>query len=107
MASAKSKPGSGPQGIQHWPFPSPIGGDRRFAVFPFYWMVTTSFKEQSVILAPTPQLFFHPTLGNYTTAFFKNLILAPGLVNSLIVALSTHGDLADPRRSCGLRHRAI
>ena len=26
-------------------------------VFPFYWMVTSSFKQQSAILASTPQFF--------------------------------------------------
>ena len=87
MASAKSKPGSGPQGFS-------IGHFLLLllvivvCVFPFYWMVTTSFKEQSAILSATPQLFFHPTLGNYTTAFQK-FDIGASLVNSLIVALST------------------
>ena len=87
MASAKSKPGSGPQGfsIGHFLLLLVV---IVVCVFPFYWMVTTSFKEQSVILAPTPQLFFHPTLGNYTTAFQK-FDIGASLVNSLIVALST------------------
>jgi multiple sugar transport system permease protein len=57
-------------------------------VFPFYWMVTTSFKEPAAILSPTPQFLFHPTLGNYTTAFQK-FDIGASLVNSLIVALST------------------
>jgi multiple sugar transport system permease protein len=51
-------------------------------------MVTTSFKEQAAILSPTPQFIFHPTLGNYTTAFQK-FDIGASLVNSLIVALST------------------
>jgi multiple sugar transport system permease protein len=87
MANAKSKPGSGPQGfsIGHFLLLLVV---IFVCVFPFYWMVTTSFKEQSAILAPTPQLFFHPTLGNYTTAFQK-FDIGASLVNSLIVALST------------------
>jgi multiple sugar transport system permease protein len=87
MANAKSKPGSGPQGfsIGHFLLLLVV---IFVCVFPFYWMVTTSFKEQSAILAPTPQLFFHPTLGNYTTAFQK-FDIGASLINSLIVALST------------------
>jgi multiple sugar transport system permease protein len=87
MASAKSKPGSGPQGfsIGHFLLLLVVIA---VCVFPFYWMVTTSFKEQSAILAPTPQLFFRPTLGNYTTAFQK-FDIGASLINSLIVALST------------------
>jgi multiple sugar transport system permease protein len=57
-------------------------------VFPFYWMVTTSFKDQAAILSPTPQFFFQPTVSNYTTAFQK-FDIGASLVNSLIVALST------------------
>jgi multiple sugar transport system permease protein len=87
MASAKSKPGSGPQGfsIGHFLLLLVV---IVVCVFPFYWMVTTSFKEQSAILSATPQLFFHPTLGNYTTAFQK-FDIGASLINSLIVALST------------------
>ncbi len=57
-------------------------------VFPFYWMVTSSFKQQSAILASTPQFFFQPTLENYVTAFTKFDILK-SLQNSLFVALVT------------------
>jgi multiple sugar transport system permease protein len=87
MASAKSKPGSGPQGfsIGHFLLLLVV---IVVCVFPFYWMVTTSFKEQSAILSATPQLIFHPTLGNYTTAFQK-FDIGASLINSLIVALST------------------
>src|ERR1700726_436653 len=87
MAGSKSKPGSGPQGfsIGHFVLLLVV---IVVCVFPFYWMVTTSFKKQSAILSPTPQLFFQPTLGNYTTAFQK-FDIGASLVNSLIVALST------------------
>jgi multiple sugar transport system permease protein len=57
-------------------------------VFPFYWMVTASFKQQSAILASTPQFFFQPTLENYVNAFSKFDILK-SLQNSLFVALVT------------------
>ena len=57
-------------------------------VFPFYWMVTASFKQQSAILASTPQFFFQPTLENYVSAFTKFDILK-SLQNSLFVALVT------------------
>jgi multiple sugar transport system permease protein len=57
-------------------------------VFPFYWMVSTSFKEQTAILSSTPQFIFRPTLENYVDADRKFNIGA-SLLNSLIVALST------------------
>src|ERR1700750_2223446 len=57
-------------------------------VFPFYWMVTSSFKQQSAILASTPHFFFQPTLENYVNAFTKFDILK-SLQNSLFVALVT------------------
>jgi multiple sugar transport system permease protein len=57
-------------------------------VFPFYWMVTSSFKQQSAILASPPQFLFQPTLENYVNAFSKFDILK-SLQNSLFVALVT------------------
>jgi multiple sugar transport system permease protein len=57
-------------------------------VFPFYWMVTASFKQQPDILSSTPQIFFEPTLQNYVDAFGKFDILK-SLKNSLFVALVT------------------
>jgi multiple sugar transport system permease protein len=56
--------------------------------FPFYWMVTASFKQQPAILASTPQFLFQPTLENYVNAFGKFDILK-SLQNSLFVALVT------------------
>lgn len=87
MASPKSKAGSMPHGFNAGHFILLLLVVV-VCVFPFYWMVTTSFKEQASILSPTPQFFFHPTLGNYTTAFQK-FDIGASLVNSLIVALST------------------
>jgi multiple sugar transport system permease protein len=57
-------------------------------VFPFYWMVTASFKQPPDILSSTPQFFFEPTLQNYVDAFGKFDILK-SLKNSLFVALVT------------------
>ena len=51
-------------------------------------MVTASFKQQSAILASTPQFLFQPTLENYVDAFGKFDILK-SLQNSLFVALVT------------------
>jgi len=59
-------------------------------VFPFYWMVTSSFKQQPAILSSTPQFLFQPTLENYARAFGKFDILK-SLQNSLFVALMTVG----------------
>jgi multiple sugar transport system permease protein len=87
MASAKTQPGSGPQGfnVGHFVLLLVV---IFLCVFPFYWMVATSFKEQSAILSSTPQLLFQPTLGNYTRAFEK-FDIGASLINSLIVALGT------------------
>jgi multiple sugar transport system permease protein len=87
MANPKSKPGSGPQGFSVGHFVLLLAVIV-ICVFPFYWMVTTSFKDQAAILSPAPQFFFQPTVGNYTTAFQK-FDIGASLVNSLIVALST------------------
>ena len=87
MASAKLKAGSTPQGFSAVHFILLLVVIF-VCVFPFYWMVSTSFKEQAAILSPAPQFFFQPTLGNYTRAFEK-FDIGASLVNSLIVALST------------------
>lgn len=87
MTKGKSRSGSGPQ----------LGDILHFlalllvlviCVFPFYWMVTASFKQQPAILASTPQILFEPTLQNYIDAFGKFDILK-SLKNSLFVALVT------------------
>jgi multiple sugar transport system permease protein len=89
MATSEAKRGSG----------AGLGGILHFlalllviviCVFPFYWMVTTSLKQQNVILASTPQFLFQPTLENYVRAFSKFDILK-SLQNSLFVALMTVG----------------
>ena len=87
MGNPKSKAGLGPEGFNAGHFLLLLVVIF-VCVFPFYWMVTTSFKEQSAILLPVPQFFFLPTLQNYTTAFQK-FDIGASLVNSLIVPLST------------------
>lgn len=59
-----------------------------FIVFPFYWMVTSSFKDTQDILSPTPKFLFQPTLENYQKALSKFDVVA-SLENSLIVALAS------------------
>jgi multiple sugar transport system permease protein len=57
-------------------------------VFPFYWMVTASFKNQQDLLSRMPKLVFQPTLENYQRAATRFDMVA-GLGNSLAVALAT------------------
>jgi multiple sugar transport system permease protein len=59
-----------------------------FCVFPFYWMVTTSLKSQSLALESPPVWLFTPTLANYTEVLFVDRVGA-SLVNSIIVAVVT------------------
>ena len=59
-----------------------------FCVFPFYWMVTTSLKDQVVALASPPVWSFAPTLGNYVEVLIEDKVGA-SLINSLIVAVCT------------------
>jgi multiple sugar transport system permease protein len=57
-------------------------------VFPFYWMIATSLKNQQDILSPVPKVFFTPTLENYQRAVTK-FDVALSLQNSLIVAVTS------------------
>jgi multiple sugar transport system permease protein len=59
-----------------------------FCVFPFYWMIVTSFKNQQDILSSTPKFLFSPTMENYQRAVSK-FDVALSLENSLIVAVTT------------------
>lgn len=59
-----------------------------FALFPFYWMVTSSLKEQTELLASPPVWLFHPTLANYVD-IFADAKVTTAVLNSLIVATST------------------
>ncbi len=57
-------------------------------VFPFYWMVTTSLKDQAVALASPPVWLFEPTLDHYRMVLGPKDV-GPSLLNSIIVAVST------------------
>ncbi|KXF76655.1 ABC transporter permease [Paramesorhizobium deserti] len=59
-----------------------------FTLFPFYWMVSSSFKDQADILASPPVWFFTPTLANYADIFADEKVFG-AIVNSLIVATLT------------------
>jgi multiple sugar transport system permease protein len=58
------------------------------ALFPFYWMVTSSLKDQTELLASPPVWWFHPTLSNYQ-AIFADSKVTTAVLNSLIVASAT------------------
>jgi multiple sugar transport system permease protein len=58
-------------------------------VLPFAWMVSTSFKPDSLVLQVPPQLFpHHATVANYTAAWTSN-DFQRYFLNSLIVAVAT------------------
>jgi multiple sugar transport system permease protein len=59
-----------------------------FALFPFYWMVSSSLKEQADLLASPPVWLFRPTLAHYAEIFADQNVLN-AILNSLIVASST------------------
>ncbi len=59
-----------------------------FCIFPFYWMVTTSLKDQIVALQSPPAWIFEVTFSNYTEVLFKDGV-GQNLINSLIVAVCT------------------
>jgi len=59
-----------------------------FALFPFYWMVSSSLKDQTDLLASPPVWIFRPTLAHYAEIFADQKVL-DAIINSLIVATST------------------
>lgn len=59
-----------------------------FTVFPFFWMVSSSLKDQTDLLASPPVWFFTPTFQNYLDIFADQKVV-DGVINSLIVAVST------------------
>ena len=59
-----------------------------FALFPFYWMVSSSLKDQTDLLASPPVWLFTPTLANYQ-AIFADANVTNAVLNSLIVASAT------------------
>jgi multiple sugar transport system permease protein len=59
-----------------------------FALFPFYWMVSSSLKDQTDLLASPPVWLFTPTLANYE-AIFADQTVTNAILNSLIVSSAT------------------
>ncbi|MFK7602333.1 carbohydrate ABC transporter permease [Deinococcus sp. SM5_A1] len=57
-------------------------------LFPFLWMVSTSFKTTSQITAKPPLLFFSGTLDHYRSILSEQYNVGGSLVNSVIVATS-------------------
>jgi multiple sugar transport system permease protein len=58
------------------------------ALFPFYWMVSSSLKDQTDLLASPPVWFFAPTLSNYQDIFADHRV-TDAVLNSLFVASAT------------------
>lgn len=54
-------------------------------LFPIFWMVLTSFKQQTDIFTVPPKLFFSPTVANYLN-YMQRADVANRLVNTVIVA---------------------
>lgn len=59
-----------------------------FTLFPFYWMVTSSLKSQTDLLASPPVWLFTPTLSHYAEIFADERVLA-AVGNSLLIAIAT------------------
>ena len=61
-------------------------------LFPFLWMLTSSFKTQVDIISWPPKLFFEPTLQNYRKVFeeqdFLKYFLNSTIVGTMAVGLS-------------------
>ena len=58
------------------------------ALFPFYWMVASSLKQQTDLLASPPVWLFSPTLASYRDIFVDGKVTT-AVLNSLLVATST------------------
>lgn len=54
-------------------------------VFPAFWLMLTAFKPESEALTATPQLFFEPTLRQFSEAFSRGF--PPFLYNSLYATI--------------------
>jgi multiple sugar transport system permease protein len=68
-----------------------IGIATLWCIFPFYWAITTSFKNRSdIVTKPTliPWLHFTPTLFNWQSEFGQRWPeISKALTNSLIIAI--------------------
>ena len=56
-----------------------------FTLFPFYWMVSSSLKDQTDLLAAPPVWTFVPTIAHYAEIWQDDTV-SKALLNSLIVA---------------------
>ena len=58
-------------------------------MFPLYWMIITSFKEEKMVFATPPQLFpLKPTISAYVIQFTSTIFnILQGLKNSMIISL--------------------
>jgi multiple sugar transport system permease protein len=54
-------------------------------LFPVFWMVLTSFKDQRDIFTTPPTLFFTPTLETYIS-YMRRADISKRLINTIIVA---------------------
>jgi multiple sugar transport system permease protein len=59
-------------------------------LFPFLWMLSSSFKTQVDIIAWPPKIFFEPTLANYEKVFGEQDFLKY-FVNSTVVGTAAVG----------------
>lgn len=59
-----------------------------FTLFPFFWMVASSLKDQTDLLASPPVWTFTPTLAHYAEIWQDDEV-SGAIINSLIVASST------------------
>ncbi len=59
-------------------------------LFPFLWMLSSSFKTQVDIIAWPPRFLFKPTLQNYTRVFGEQDFFKY-FINSSIVGISAVG----------------
>lgn len=57
-------------------------------VFPFYWLVTTSFKNRSDSFAMPPKWIFTPILDNFVKVFASGTFVS-SYYNSLIIAIAS------------------
>ena len=58
-------------------------------LFPFYWMILTSLRNQVANTSPVPVWFFEPTLENYRNVIAENNFLRFTWNSFVIAALST------------------
>ncbi len=59
-------------------------------LFPFYWMILTSFRSQVANTSPVPVWIFEPTLANYQNVIRQNNFLRYTW-NSLVIAVLSTG----------------